>query len=180
VTDLFALRALRAAADDPGVAVATVYLPGLDIVRERCRARRCDPFEVLEQMRRHKEVVDAELGATWAKHGGSSLIFVVGLPGRAGAGERGVLLAHFPEGEATTPVSTAPEAPLVAVAPTWLAAAGFTVDDRMTGPVAPWVTPSAVDVDRRRTRVAPARAEAGADELERDVLERLRSLGYVR
>ena len=60
------------------------------------------------------------------------------------------------------------------VAPTLLALAGMPVDTRMTGRAA---VPGA---RRLRTRVEPAAAPVASPELEADVLERLRSLGYVQ
>ena len=64
------------------------------------------------------------------------------------------------------------------VAPTFLAGAGYTIDSRLCGEA---LGAGAEPSDRRRTRArvaAPSGAAAGGA-LEGDVLERLRSLGYV-
>jgi hypothetical protein len=168
-TDLFALHALEDALRDPEVAVAAVYLPGLDILRERYRHEGKDLFEMLAAVRQHAAVVDAELAQVV---GGESAVTVVGWPGRAGGWERG--FAAWPPGAGTVPTPVE----LEQVGPTFLAAAGYTVDSRLCGEA---LGSGAASSDRRRTRArvaAPSGAEAGGA-LEADVLERLRSLGYV-
>jgi hypothetical protein len=169
VTDLFALRALEDALGDPEVAVAAVYLPGLDILRERYRHEGQDLFEMLAAIRRHAAVVDAVLARVV---GGESAVTVAGWPGRAGGWERG--FAAWPSGAGTIPTPIE----LEQVGPTFLAAAGYTVDSRLCGEA---LGSGAASSDRRRTRArvaAPSGAAAGGA-LEADVLERLRSLGYV-
>lgn len=181
-TDLFAVEALRTCLADPEVFAATVYLPGLDILRERCRKTGCDPFETLDLLAAHYEAVNERL-ASIPELGPQrdALVFVVGLPGRAGDGEHGFLVARPPL--TTSPRSPQPELPplpLTSIAPTWLAWAGCTVDDRMGGPIARWGTVPGATVERRRTRAAPAAAAPPGAVLEEDVTERLRSLGYVQ
>ncbi len=195
VADLFAITALREALGDPEVAAAFVYLPGLDIVRERGLRGHLDPFAVLEAVRRHAAAVQPRLaavlglagGATGGAAGEGAVVAIAGLPGRTGEGETGLLrmdlsllggagdaralaVAGAGGGDGDGPVPCAPHD----VAPTWLAAAGYTVDERMTG--RSWGAP----VPRRLTRVQPAAAPPPAEALEGDVLDRLRSLGYVR
>lgn len=169
VTDLFALHALEDALRDPAVAVAAVYLPGLDILRERYRHEGRDLFEMLAAVRRHAAVVDAALSRVV---GWDAATTVVGWPGRAGGWERGFVA--WPPGSGVV----ASRAGLEQVAPTFLAAAGYTVDSRLCGEALGADSASSV---RRRTRArvaAPSGAAAGGA-LEADVLERLRSLGYV-
>jgi hypothetical protein len=169
VTDLFALHALEDALRDPAVAVAAVYLPGLDILRERYRHAGRDLFETLAAVRRHAAVVDSELARVV---GEAPAVTIVGWPGRAGGWERGFAAWPVAFGAIPSPVD------LEQVAPTFLAGAGFSVDSRICGEA---LGGSAWSGDRRRTRArvaAPSGAEAGGA-LEADVLERLRSLGYV-
>jgi hypothetical protein len=169
LTDLFALHALEDALRDPEVAVAAVYLPGLDILRERYRHEGKDLFEMLAAVRRQAAVVDAELAQVVGKE---AAVTVVGWPGRAGGWERG--FAAWPLGVATVPTPI----DLEQVGPTFLAAAGYTVDSRLCGEA---LGLGGAPPDRRRTRArvaAPSGAAAGGA-LEEDVLERLRSLGYI-
>ncbi len=169
VTDLFALRALEDALRDPEVAVAAVYLPGLDILRERYRHAGKDLFETLAAVRDHAALVDADLSRVL---GAVSAVTVVGWPGRAGGWERGFAAWPTALGAIASPVD------LDQVGPTLLAGAGFTVDSRMCGDGLGSV---AWGGDRRRTRaqVAAPSGAAASGALEADVLERLRSLGYV-
>lgn len=173
--DLFALAALDEALADPQVGVATVYLPGVDILRERFRRIGRDPFETLDAISRHVADVDRVLADILSRRVpvGPAAGWVVGLPGRAGEG-----LSGFVAGPAS-PAAEEP-VPLVALAPTWLTAAGYPVDDRMTGPALGADGNPAARVDRRRTSAVPAAPAAASERLEGDVLERLRSLGYVR
>ncbi len=182
VTDLFALEALKSALADPDVAAATVYLPGLDILRERSRQEGRDPFETLDLIAAHHRAVTTRLASmTELSPTTATAVFVVGLPGRASAGERGFLLACGGALRGTSaPIASLAPLPLTAIAPTLVAAAGCTVDDRMSGPVAEWALRAGATVERRRTRVTPAVSAAPARELEQDVTERLRSLGYVK
>ncbi len=163
--DLFHLAAAREILRDPGIRALFLYLPGPDLVRDGCRRVGRDPWTALDRL---AALLRAELPrlATLAPPG--SLVIVLGMPGRAGCGEAGFLLA---------PGEAAPGKPGVRpedVAPTVLTLAGYPVDTRIAGR-------SAVPGERRsRTRVRLARAPAASPELEADVLERLRSLGYVR
>ena len=169
VTDLFALHALEDALRDPEVGLAAVYLPGLDILRERFRHEGRDLFETAEALRRHAAVLDAELGRVIAP---DAAVTLVGWPGRAGGWERG--FAAWPGGAGAVPAPI----DLEQVAPTFLAAAGYTIDSRLCGEA---LGPRAGSVERRRTRarVAAPSGAAASGALEADVLERLRSLGYV-
>lgn len=173
VTDLFALNALREVLRDPEVAVAAVYLPGLDILRERFRHEGKDLFELLDAMRRHAATLDARLAAVLGGEGGrASSVTVVGMPGRAGGWESGFVAWPASRGEAGAEIG------IEQVAPTFLGAAGYTIDARLCGDPVEGLTPGA---DRRTTRARAAVPPTGGGDgaLEADVLERLRSLGYV-
>lgn len=192
VGDLFALEALGDALADPEVGTATVYLPGLDILRDQLGRAGKDPFEILEAVQRHAAAVDRRLSevAGWAAL--PQLSWLVALPGRTGAGERGFLgspagalaaadAALGGTAPAAGPGVAAPAGGPVAatvVAPTFLAAAGYPVDSRMAGEVLP--AGRTGPVRRVRTAAAPVAAMPVTDTLDADFIERLRSLGYVK
>jgi len=164
--DLFHLAAARDILRDPEVRALFVYLPGADLVRDGCRRAGRDPWSTLERL---EALARAELPRLEELRTPGTLLVVVGMPGRAGCGERGFLV--LPPGPGAVPREILrPED----VAPTVLALSGYPVDTRIEGRSA------LPGVRRVRTRVEPARAPAASPELEADVLERLRSLGYVR
>lgn len=171
VADLFALAALEDAARDPALQVLAVYLPGLDILRDGARRLGRDPFETLDALRAHVAAIDARLAAL-AGEGGASTTWLVGLPGRAAAGQ------GFLAGPGGAPVGGT--VPAVALAPTLLARLGLPVDDRMDGPVLGPDGRVVANAPRHRTAAEPAAAPPAGAALEDDVLERLRSLGYVQ
>ena len=163
--DRFHLAAAREILRDPGVRALFLYLPGPDLVRDGCRRAGRDPWTTLGQL---ESLVRAELPLLTAFREEGTLLVVLGMPGRSGCGETGFLL--LPAGVASGRRVLRPED----VAPTVLTLAGYPVDTRIDGRA---VVPG---TRRLRTRVEPARAPAASPELEADVLERLRSLGYVR
>lgn len=167
--DLFALDALADAFADPAVGLGAVYLPGQDILRARLRELGADPFAALEALARHARIVDRRLGALLAD-GGADMVWVAALPGRAGAGERG-----FVARRGAGPGAGALNA--VDVAPSFLAAAGLPIDDRMSGAA---VAAGPNPPRRLRTATGPAAPPSAPEGLEQDVLERLKSLGYVK
>jgi len=173
VTDLFAIHALRDALRDPEVAVAAVYLPGLDILRERFRHEGKDLFEVLDAIRRHAAILDERLASALGDAGGrASSVTVVGMPGRAGGWETGFVAWPIDRDRSGAEIG------IEQVAATFLGVAGYTIDARLCGDP---VEGLAAVVERRITRArAAVPAPGGGDgALEADVLERLRSLGYV-
>ena len=172
--DLFRVEALAAAVADPEVAVATIYLPGVDIVKEGLRRRGVDPYAVLARVSAHVERVDARLAAVLGPVREGELLAVVGAPGRSpGAGPGWLLLAPRPPGRA--PAMVAQD-----VAPTWLAASGFPVDARMDGAVRADVAGIEGSVPAKVLTRAEVRPSGGGDaQTEAQLLERLRSLGYV-
>ncbi len=163
--DRFHLAAAREILRDPGVRALFLYLPGPDLVRDGYRRAGRDPWTTLARL---EALPRAELPLLAGFGEEGTLLVVLGMPGRAGCGERGFLL--LPAEAAVAGRVLRPED----VAPTVLALAGYPVDTRIEGRAA---VPGA---RRLRTRVEPARAPAASPELEADVLERLRSLGYVR
>ncbi|HNX20717.1 MAG TPA: hypothetical protein PKG80_10685, partial [Acidobacteriota bacterium] len=167
--DLFALDALADAFADPAVGLGAVYLPGQDILRARLRELGADPFAALEALARHARIVDRRLGALLAD-GGADMVWVAALPGRAGAGERG-FVARRGAGPGVGALNA------VDVAPSFLAAAGLPIDDRMSGAA---VAAGPNPPRRLRTATGPAAPPSAPEGLEQDVLERLKSLGYVK
>ncbi|MDQ7006725.1 MAG: alkaline phosphatase family protein [Acidobacteriota bacterium] len=173
--DLFRLEALAEALGDPEVSVATIYLPGLDILREGLRREGVDPFRRLEAVASHVERIDARLAQVVGLPSTENLLAVAGAPGRnPAAGPGWFLLARGKPGR--SPAAVAED-----IAPTWLAAAGYPVDSRMSGRA----RADLAGVEGQRLRKELTRAEVrrtgeGDVHAEARLLERLRSLGYVQ
>lgn len=183
--DLFALESLAGALEDPGVGAALVYLPGLDILRERSRASGRDPFRTLEAVSRHAAAIDLRLREILGPARPNQRIALAALPGRNPGTGRGLFVVAPPAAKRRAEGSAAPPPSLVAltpaeIGPTWLSLGGFPVDSRMKGSPLGAMVPDGARL-RKKVRT-PARPAAGGKtdpELEREVLERLRSLGYV-
>ncbi len=172
VGDLYLVEALAAVTHDPELRAVFIYLPGLDVVRERSRRSGEDPFTILERLRRHAVSVEAALTRVTETLGidrqRALSISVMGWPGRAAEGESGWWASDLSRERVR---DTNPE--VTAIAPTWLALEGLSVDARMCGE--PW----GLAAPKVQTRVAPAKPSPASEAFEQDVLERLRSLGYV-
>jgi hypothetical protein len=169
--DLFHAEALGELLADPELGAAFVYLPGLDILREGWRRGGADLFRVLDRAREHARVVDGALAeALSGLEPSRDALVLLGLPGRAGAGP-GVMAWRGPRlGDLAGPAL-----PLTGAASTLLAGAGYPVDARMC-PDEELLGPGTRVL---RTAARPAAPAAEAAGLEAEVLERLRSLGYV-
>ncbi len=194
LVDLFHLAALEDALADPELRTVFVYLPGVDILRERGRTLGADPFALLETIEQHADAIDGRLAEILAASrtpqeelGLTALLF---LPGRVGDAESGAFALSRSSctkraGEETMPLR-APEAEGAkrlsadSIAPTFLANAGFPVDSRMEGHVAPllWLGEGSPG-EPVLTNAHRARSPQERLALEGEVLERLRSLGYV-
>jgi len=168
-----------------------VYLPGLDIVRHAIRSMPAStPAEVgrrTEGLVRYYAFLDALLGDLAAASPERALV-LVGEPGRGGTGD-GLLAIAWP----TASPSPLPggEAPVVArledVAPTLLYALGVPVSRELPGRVLGELFPAGFMARHEaRTVASYGRRDAGAAppararELDREMRERLRSLGYVQ
>ncbi|HEX5045407.1 MAG TPA: hypothetical protein VFV75_21125 [Candidatus Polarisedimenticolaceae bacterium] len=167
---------------DPGVAMAGVYLPGLDILRHRLLegAARDDAARLLEMqaaLEGYARWLDARLAPFLAPQAGQAL--VVADAGRAEQGSAlgfvlavGERVALGCTGDALDPVNVAPMA---------LAMAGFPRSAELSGSL-PATCPLAgvptgtVATYGRRPRAAAAERSAS----DPQVLERLKSLGYLR
>ncbi len=172
VGDLYLIESFAAVSRDPDLGAVFLYLPGLDVVRERSRRGGEDPFTILERLRRHALTVDSALERI--RHGAADgrsrpvSISLFGWPGRAAEGESGWWASIPPASR-----DTAANPEVTSIAPTWLALQGLSIDDRMCGE--PW----GIVAGKRKTRVTPAKPAPASEAFEQDVLERLRSLGYV-
>ena len=182
MTDLFALAALEDALADPDLGAAFVYLPGLDILRERWHRQAVDAVAALGAARRHARVVGARLGALLETLPAGALVALAGLPGRVGIPPGiGALAGPQPAGLAASRLASAPE-PVGAtrLVGLWLALAGYTLDDRICDLDGRWLHEVAgLEAEIRRTAATPAAPEPGGRDLEPELLDRLRSLGYV-
>jgi hypothetical protein len=180
--DAFALATADTLARDPQVRAAFVYLPGLDILRHRLESdlrgrkmtARLDAQEALETYVRW---LDARVGAACAAAGRTTV--VVADPGRsAGPRAEGFVLVSGP---AASSGCVGPLVGLLDVAPLALRLAGFPGSAEMPsrppsacleGGDAP---PAVATFGRRGTSEGPAPSA-----FDPEMIERLRSLGYVR
>lgn len=183
VADLFALEALKEVLADPELGTVVVYLPGIDILRERWRQAGRDLFEIADAVLRHSQAVERRLGEIVSTEPGGergSLVFLAGFPGRAGEGEHGFVARLGPLSSRPLAAPRSVPVPLESVAPTFLGAAGYTLDERIAGAPDLPLAGLARSPQRWKTAVNPATSRPLDQTLEDDLLERLRSLGYVR
>jgi hypothetical protein len=166
--DRFLIEALREVQRDPDLALAVVYLPGLDILRERAVQAGVDPFALADRIEEHVRAVGDALRSVRIDRTGEWL--AIGWPGRVAALESGWV--GWPERWAVP--SAADSAQGLGLGSTWLAHHQLPIDDRICA------EPLFGPVRRVRTLVQPARPAEVDEALEQDVLEQLRSLGYVQ
>jgi len=160
-----------------------LYLPGLDITRAKLADDGAQPPPAVVAL---ASQIDALLGPIIDDAGPEDLIVIVGDPGRSpGASARGegVLLvagARVVPGRRTRPVDP------LDIAPTVLALMGFPaardmpgrpiVDFLRAGDPAARLGPTVPSYGPR----PPAGTGAGSDPFDEEVLDRLRSLGYIQ
>lgn len=164
VGDLFLIEALAAVASDPELRAAFLYLPGLDILRDRMRRDRLDPFERAERLEQHLLAIDRALHHQVATSPAPWRTSLLAWPGRVPAGETGSWSSDGTD-------LAAGEVPVTRLAAEWLHQEGLLLDRRICD--RPERVPAVL------TRVEPAQPEPAPEGFEQDVLERLRSLGYV-
>jgi len=180
--DAHALRVLRRLWEDPAVEFGAAYLPGLDIVRQRLGedlGTAAAPAELLagaEAIRAYAAWLGRSARA-WVDPGRP--LIVVGDPGRSfAAGDEGMLAVVGPSAR---PACVGPSIGTLTVAPTILRALGYPRSGEMPpaagGPCweGPEPTPPVVETFGRRA----VRASRPTSAYDDDLLERLRSLGYV-
>jgi hypothetical protein len=166
----------------------TVYLPGLDIARHAMRA--LPPADTAAQaaaVGRYLEFLGTLLQELGEAEAGRTLA-VLGEPGRTGADE-GILAIGWPGADAGAPEALESPGPARPedVAPTLLYALGVPVSRELPGRVLTGLFPPAF-TQRHAVRTvasfgrrdAGAAAPARARELDEEMRERLRSLGYVQ
>lgn len=178
--DAYAWRVSERLAGDPSIRAAFVYLPGLDILRFRLGERREAPgstamVEAQRALEAYVRWLDA-LVVSAARGAGRTV--VVADPGRAaGPGAEGFVIVA---GEGVRASCVAPIAPLD-LAPTLLALAGFPASEEMPGTASLSCVEGVAPPPRVATfgRRAPTLGGAASD-YDPEMIERLRSLGYVR
>jgi hypothetical protein len=162
-----------------------VYLPGLDIAQHAVGAQGGGASAMaarLDALGRYYTLLDG-LASLWAASAGDALLATVTHPGRGGAGVEALFaLASGPLRTDVTRVGGR----LTDIAPTFLYALGLPVSRAIEGrPLTTMFTPAFVaryplrDVETYGRR-APAPPRRGGQPLDEEMIERLRSLGYVR
>jgi hypothetical protein len=179
--DAYGWRATSRLLEDPAVRAAFVYLPGLDILRGRLNAGRSRRTEErLEDDRALEGYVrwlDRLVGGAMALTSTRSVLLVAD-PGREAAPEtEGFLVA---EGSGVSGGCVGPPIGDLDVAPLALQLLGYPRSAEMTGRipescVAPAVTTAIVDTFGRRA----VSDSPGSSDYDPEMVERLRSLGYV-
>lgn len=178
LTDAWNLALAERLHADPGIAATFVYLPGLDILRHR-RARADAPTgESAATLRAYVAWLSRRTEALWAREPGALGVLVAD-PGRQAGSDSEGFLAMFGPGVRPGCVSEAHS--ITAVTPALLAMAGFPASDELDPvPAAVCLRAAAsrparvASYGRREPDVGPSDPES-----DREVLERLRSLGYV-
>ncbi|HEX6850624.1 MAG TPA: hypothetical protein VF139_04395 [Candidatus Polarisedimenticolaceae bacterium] len=179
--DAYAWRVAERLAGDPSLAATFVYLPGLDILRFRLGERGTAPgstamVEAQAALEAYVRWLDALVVAA-AKGAGRTV--VVADPGRAaGKGSEGFVLVT---GEGTRATCVAPPIDPLDLAPTLLALSGYPASDEMPGRASLHCFEGVRERPRVPTfgRRAPMTGGAASD-YDPEMIERLRSLGYVR
>ena len=173
--DTFAWRTTVRLLDDPEVATALTYLPGLDILRTRLRGRPDAPETVMTYVHWLDDTIFAELSAR-----SGDLLLVVADPGRSAGGNDEGFVAIA--GGGAVPSCVGPPIDDLDVAPIALRLAGLPASREMRGAVpercfegAAPAPPSIASWGRRgRPALAPA------SDYDPEMVLRLKSLGYLR
>lgn len=178
--DAYAWTVSRRLSGDPALRASFTYLPGLDILRFRLRDRGAPGSTAMVEAQGALEVYVRWLDRLVAEAvKGPGRTVVLADPGRAaGKGAEGFALVA---GEGIRPACVAPPIDPLDVAPTLLALAGFPASDEMPGRV----VASCVDAPAPPTRVRtfglrPTVSQEAASAYDPEMIERLRSLGYLR
>jgi hypothetical protein len=173
--DTFAWRTSLRLLDDPAVASSFTYLPGLDILRTRLRGRR----EAADAVESYVRWLDASVFADLAARN-DDVILVVADPGRSATEDAEGFVAVA--GGGAVPLCVGPTIVDLDVAPIALRLLGLPISREMRGrapdrcfegaasplsPIATW---------GRRGRPA----EATGSDSDPEMVERLKSLGYLR
>ena len=178
-----AARRLRA----PGVDLEAVYLPGLDIVTmQQLEGASGDVAALsarMDAVRAHHRLVDDAIGAARRDAAPGAVVVVVGDPGRLARRSEGAegLLVLF--GAAVKP-GPLPAGSARDVAPTVLHLLGLPVSAELEGAVVEAALSDAFRAANPVRRVAtygrPPAGRARDSAFDREMLEELRSLGYIQ
>lgn len=177
--DLFALRVAGRLASEPAVAASFVYLPGLDILRGRIAAAQAERglsgvLDTQEAIETYGRALDALLGGIFERDGA---VVIVGDPGRAATPRsEGFVLVRASGAQAGCVGPTVSD---LDVAPLVLGLLGFPASREMPG-AAPR---GCLDLVESRIATYGRRAvavDAARSAFDREMVERLRSLGYLR
>jgi hypothetical protein len=165
-----------------------VYLPGLDIAQyallgssERIELSPSALAERVEALQRYYPYLDSLLGKLAGKLGQDRLMAVVTHPGRVTSGGESLFVVHGPRAANGARLS----ARLSDVMPTLLYALGIPVSRELAGsPIVGMLDPAfgkeyAVRTTESYGRRVSRHAERGQSTLDEEMIERLRSLGYV-
>jgi hypothetical protein len=173
--DTFAWRTTLRLLDDPAVATSLTYLPGLDILRTRLRGHR----EAVATVEIYLRWLDATIVAELAGQP-NALIVLVADPGRSTEQDAEGFIAVV--GGGAVPLCVGPTIADVDVAPIALRLAGLPASREMRGRApdrcfegaAPALPPIATWGRRGRP------VETQASDYDPEMVERLKSLGYLR
>jgi hypothetical protein len=173
--DAFTWRTSVRLLDDPAVATSFTYLPGLDILRTRLRGRR----EGADTVETYVRWLDASIVAELAAKRGDFILLVAD-PGRTREKDAEGFVAVV--GGGAVPLCVGPAIADVDVAPIALRLAGLPVSREMLGSAparcfegaAPAVPPIATWGRRGRP------VEAQGSDYDPEMVERLKSLGYLQ
>lgn len=164
-----------------------VYLPGLDIVQHALlgSGAALSPSalaERLDVLRRYYRFLDDQLERSLADAGADALIFVVAQPGRIATIDQGLIATSGAQAASSVTGDGRP----IDIAPTVLHALGVPVSAEMDGrPLLSLFSEAFARrfpvriVETYGRRTAPDALREGQP-LDREMIERLRSLGYVR
>lgn len=180
--DAFACERLRELLDDDRVSVGFAYLPGLDILRQRIArleeaASAPVMFDVLKVLELYASALDERLGPIIESSGQATVI--VADPGR-GPGLEGFVCVRGPRSRTSC---IGPALSEIDLAPLVLRVMGFPASLEMPGqaPEACLEPPSRpLGTVASYGRLPLAERQSVTSESDPEILERLRSLGYLR
>jgi hypothetical protein len=173
--DTFAWRTTLRLLEDPEVATSFTYLPGLDILRARVRGNPAAQDAIAGYVR----WLDASILAELSARSGDRILLIAD-PGRSAAPDEEGFVAAL--GGGAVPACVGPPVGDLDVAPLALRLAGLPASREMQGKApercfegaAP--APPALATWGRRGR----QAETAASDYDPEMVERLKSLGYLR
>jgi hypothetical protein len=183
--DRFALTTLATLLEDPEVRSGYAYLPGLDILRTRLLDRTeasgiAGILETEQALQRYVAWLDQEVGSGLRTREEEFFVLVAD-PGRSATGqEEGFVLVRGP---GVTAGCLGPVLDPVHVAPLILRLLGFPDSEELIRPPGSTCLDRATDESRPGIRSygrRPAPTSGVASDFDPELVERLRSLGYIQ